>query len=136
MQVYGVDLALWYAEGRVDGLLDLIDNLPGASRLTEAVTNDPEAAEELARLRLSDDSEKPDWAPRVAEFGLTEHLLSQIIDLLQSQIGVSIKAAGGKPGDVKPTPRPRTEIDAAVARLEREWTVDFLGHLGFDESYI
>jgi len=131
-----VDLALWYAEGRVDALLDLIDNLPSASRFTEAVATDPEAAEELARLRLNDDSEKAPWAPRVAEFGLTEHLLSQIIDLLQSQIGVAIKVAGGKPGDVKPAPRPRTEIDNAVERLEREWTVDFLGRLGFDETYI
>lgn len=131
-----MDLALWYADGRVDGLLDLIENLPGASRYYEAIQNDPEMAEELARLRLNKGDDKQEWSPRVAEFGLTEHMLRDLIHEVRAMRAEAKQLQGQKPGDVQPFPAPRTEVDAAVERLEREWTVDFLGSLGFDESYI
>jgi len=127
-----VDLAEWYAAGRWVGLLELIDMLPAACRFNEAILNDPDMARELARLP------KPDgeWSPRVSEFKLDHHMFQVMIsELKQIKQGV-IAAAGGKPSHEKPFPAPRTEIDNAVAAMEREWAEDFISQFGFDASDI
>lgn len=130
-----MDLSEWLENGRVRALLDVIDQLPSASRLYEAMVNDPAEAATLAKARLNaGDSEE--WSPRVSEFDLTAHMLRELIHETRMMRAVLIQANGGKPGELKPFPAPRTEIDAAVERLEREWTEDFLGKLGFDKSYI
>ena len=130
MQVYGVDLAEWYAAGRWVALLDLIDMLPAACRLNEAIANDPEAARQIARMPQPEG----EWSPRVSEFGLEAHMLREIIHELKALRQVSIAAAGGKPGEDKPFPGPRTEIGKAIEALEREWAEDFMSQFGFDAS--
>lgn len=130
-----MDLSEWLENGRVRALLDVIDQLPAASRLYEAMVNDPEEADTLARARMSA-TDSPEWSPRVSEFDLTAHMLRELIHETKMTRAVLIQAHGGKPGELKPFPAPRTAIDAAVERLEREWTVDFLGKFGFDETYI
>jgi len=122
-----VDLAEWYAAGRWVALLDYIDGLPSACRLNEAIVNDKEAAAEIARMPQSSE----EWAPRVAEFDLTAHLLREILHAVKSNGQIAISAAGAKPGEVKPFPSPRTEIDRAIEALEREWTESFIQQFGF-----
>jgi hypothetical protein len=132
MEVYGVDLAEWYAAGRWVALLDFIDGLPSACRLNEAITNDPEAAAAIANMPTPDQ----EWAPRVAEFDLHAHLMRAILHAIQSNGQISLAAAGGKPGEIKPFPAPRTEIDRAIAALERDWAESFVGKFGFDAADI
>ena len=132
MQVYGVDLAEYYAAGRWVALLDYIDGLPSACRLNEAIVNDKEAAAQIAAMPKSDE----EWAPSVSEYDLTAHLLREILHAVKSLRQVSVAAAGGKPGTDKPFPAPRTEIDRAIAALEREWAESFVGKFGFDATDI
>ena len=127
-----MDLAEWYAAGRWVGLLDLIDMLPAACRLNEAISNDPEAARELARLPRPEG----EWSPRASEYNLTHQMLSQLI-FATEQVGQAVIAgAGGKPVAPKPFPTPRTAVDDAIAALEREWAEDFVTKFGFDASDI
>ena len=113
-------------------LLDYIDGLPSACRLNEAIVNDKETAAELAALPKPDE----EWAPRVSEFGLTEHMLRELIHEVKQLRQATIAVAGGKPGQERPFPAPRTEIDRAIAALEREWAESFVGRFGFDASDI
>ncbi|URC18055.1 tail assembly chaperone [Arthrobacter phage Cole] len=132
MEVYGVDLAEWYVAGRWVALLDFIDGLPNACRLNGAIVNDPEMAELIASQPKSDD----EWAPPFAEFDLNAHLLREVLHAVKSLRQVSMAAAGGKPGEEKPFPAPRTEIDRAIAELDRQWVEEFAARLGFDATDI
>ena len=132
MQVYGVDLAEWYAAGRWVALLDFIDMLPGACRLNEAIANDPEVARELARMPRPEG----EWAPRVSEFDLNAHLLRELIHETKQLKQATIAASGNKPPPEKPIPGPKTALDAAMAAAEREWAVDFVQQFGFDAADI
>lgn len=127
-----MDVAEWYAAGRWVGLLELIDGLPSACRLNEAIVNDKETAAELAQLP------KPEreWAPGVAEYDLHAHILRDLVNEVRSLTAVTIAAAGGKPGEVKPFPVPRTEIDRAIQAAERDWAESFVSQYGFDAADI
>ena len=127
-----MDLAEWYAGGRWVALLDLIDGLPTACRLNEAIVNDPEAAEVIAAMPKSTD----EWSPRVAEFDLTAHLLREILHAVKGNGQISIGVAGGKPGELKPFPAPVTAVDRAIAAAERQWAESFVARLGFDATDI
>lgn len=130
MQVYGVDLAAWWQEKRWAALLDFIDGLPGASRLNEAMANDHELA---AILALEPDPTEP-WAPRASEYGLTEMILSQIVDGIKALQHTSIAVAGGKPGEMKPFPGPRTAVDLRRAANERQALENAAALFGFDPA--
>lgn len=131
-----MDLAEWYAGGRWAALLELIDQLPSNNRLNEAVANDPEAAKKLAALSLNKDPGAEPWAPKLSEFDLTAHLLREILHAVKASGQTAIAAAGGKPGEIKPFPAPRTEIDRAIEAAERTWAIEFVGQFGFDASDI
>ena len=118
--------------GRWVALLDFIDGLPSACRLNEAIVNDKEAAEQIAAMPKPDE----EWAPSVSEYDLNAHLLREILQANKALIQVTIAAAGGKPGQDKPFPAPRTEIDRAIAALERQWAESFVGKFGFDANDI
>jgi hypothetical protein len=132
MEVYGVDLAEWYAAGRWVALLDYIDGLPGASRLNEAIVNDKETAAEIAAMPRSDE----EWAPRVSEFGLAEHMLREVIHELKQLRQATIAVSGNKPPAEKPFPVPRTEVERAIENIERQWAESFVGKFGFDANDI
>lgn len=134
MSEYGVDLAEWYAAGRWVALLDYIDMLPSACRLNEAIVNDPEAAKAIADAQQGKESEP--YAPRTAEWDLTATLLSEIVNGLQVLTAATIKVNGGKPGNIKPFPTPRTKIQAAMKAAEREWAEEFVQQLGFSPEDI
>lgn len=124
-----MDLAEWYRAGRWVALLELLDMLPAASRLNEAIANDPEAAKAIAEAHQG--KEETSWAPRTSEWDLTATLLSDISNGIKVLTAATIKVNGGKPGDVKPFPTPKTEIQAAMKAAEREWAVQFAGQFGF-----
>lgn len=135
----GVDLRQWWRERRFRALLELIDQLPGASRLNEAIQNDPEQAEIIAlhieeqkRKAAETGAEQSPWSPRVSEYDLHANLLR---DLIQATLGLRaavIASGGGKPGQIPDYPAPITEVDKATARLERAWAHSVLERFGFD----
>lgn len=122
-----MDLAQWYAAGRWVALLDYIDMLPSASRLNEAISNDPERARELAQLPES--TEK--WTPRVSEYNLYAIIGREILAELSTLRATLVAVNGGKPKPSKPFPAPLTEIDRARASLETEFVEDLAGLLGY-----
>lgn len=97
-------------------LLDLIDGLPTASRLTRAMMDDPEVAEQIL------DAEDPsaEWSPPLSEFGLAESYLAAISEKIDGLTAAVIAAAGGKPEKPAPAPRPRTALDVARERRSQQ----------------
>ena len=130
-----MDLAEWYAAGRWVGLLELIDNLPTACRLNEAVANDPESAEVLARMS-ADRPAGGEWSPRLSEFDLHATIQREILHAIKSLASITIAAAGSQPGEQKPFPAPVTEIDRAMEAMSRNWTEEFVQQFGFSKEDI
>lgn len=128
-----MDLAAWVAEGRYVGLLELIDMLPSACRLKEAIAQDEEAAEYILSLPENEGEGEP-WSPPVAEFNLTNSLLTALINEVKMLRQSGQAVAGGKPKSEKPFPTPRTAVDRVRERHEAEWASDTLKLLGFDAN--
>lgn len=122
-----MDLADFIARKRWVAVLEYIDQLPDANRLNEAILNDPDEAARLAALPPS----KKQWSPRVSEYNLAAHMQRDQINLLATISQQLVGLAHGKPRQPKLFPAPRTELDRAVARIERQHIEDIAGLLGF-----
>lgn len=131
MEVYGVDLTAWFAQRRWVALLEYLDGLPTASRLNEAIMNDPATAAYLAEISMQDEGEKTPYAPRVAEWDIHATLLREAVDGIKGLRATLIGVNGGKPGTIQPFPSPRTAIEAAKEAAEKRWAVDFSAQFGF-----
>lgn len=130
-----MDLGQWWAARRWVALLELIDQLPLASRLNEAIQNDPEQAELIARAReAAPQGEAQAWSPRFAEYDLHAHLLRDVIKALLGVQAAVVAQATGKAPTVPDYPRPLTEVDRAIGRAERRWAQNILANFGFDPS--
>lgn len=86
--------------------------------------DDPEVAEQI--LAQEDEQQKDDWHPSLAEYGLTEQLLTQIVDGLHVLQAAVVGAAGGKPERPKPFPRPRTQVDVIRERRSQETQAEII----------
>lgn len=126
-----MDLAEWFRARRWVALLELIDMLPAACRLNEAIADDPETARYLAQLRLDKNPGAGEWSPRVSEYDLHALLMREIIQRLDGIYQASVANTGNKPPQIPPFPAPKTAIDKAVAAAEREWTEEFVQKFGF-----
>lgn len=134
---YGVDLGVWLASRRYRSLLILINQLPDASRLNEAVQNDPEQAERIARSRfeLEGTEDEPVWSPKVREFSLVAMLLREVRESINRLHETTASAHGGKL-KIPPMASPETEIDRALIRIERAWSASVLTRYGFKEDQL
>lgn len=137
MEVYQIDLPAWLAARRYRAVLELIDELPQACRLQEAILNDPEQAQliladELARdeaellgyvrgvdvdpddLRDTSDEEdqaQPLWRPRLRDWDTAAIQRAAIHAQLVALNHNTVRAANGKPGTPQYLPAPRTLVD-------------------------
>lgn len=127
-----MDLAVWWRARRWRALLELIDQLPDASRLREAIYNDPEQARLIALSREYSSPEEEDdeeqqqlWSPKFSEFTLTALLLREIVHNTAA-------AAGAK----RPfyIPAPLTEVDRQLEQLALAHTVQIGSRYGFSPS--
>lgn len=135
MQVFGVDLAEWVVAGRWEALLELIDQLPAACRLNEAIAQDEEAAESLLELQeASGGAGRAEWSPRVSEFDLTNSLLVSLINEVKTLRLSGQAMAGAKPKKEDPFPTPRTALERVRARLEMEAAKELSFAFGFSEE--
>ena len=126
-----MDLAQWVAGGRWEALLELIDQLPSACRLNEAIAQDDDAADEIVALTGGEGSEGPAWSPRVAEFDLPSSLLVSLINEVKMLRQSGQAVAGGKPKSEKPFPTPKTAIDRARERQDLNLFRDMQSKFGF-----
>lgn len=129
---YGVDLAEWYVAGRWVALLELLDMLPRACRLNEALAQDPELAAAMAELPEPKDT----WRPSIAENNLTAMTMALVLDAVKDLKQTIIASVGGKPSAVKPFPTPRTALQKYKADQERRWAEEEVMRWGFDASDI
>lgn len=127
--MYGVDLAVWWRERRWAGLLELIDELPAASRFNEAVLNDREFAKEVVAQESENREDAPEWAPKISEFDLHATLLRDVIQALQGVQAAVIAAAGGKPPKIIPYPAPKTALEEVRQEALQEWADDLISRL-------
>jgi len=121
-----VDLAAWWRARRWKALLELIDELPAASRFNEAVLNDREFAEAVVAQEAGD---RPGWAPRVSEFDLHATLLRDVIQALQGVQAAVIVASGNKPPKIIPYPAPRTVLEEVREEALQQWADDLISRL-------
>jgi len=122
-----VDLAAWWRARRWRALLELIEQLPPASRFQEAVHNDPEQARFIAMAREfgpdgDEDDEREPWAPPMSQYDLVAMLLREIAQNTAA-------AAGAKKPNYIPTPR--TEVDRQVEILRMQHVVSIGSRYGF-----
>lgn len=134
-QVYGVDLSEYLGQGRWRAVLELVEELPWASRFREAQLNDPEYADAIAEQQLFVDPDKPDDGPRISEFGPVEQKLTLLIEYTKALLMWTQKGAGVKsPKPIKPELTPKTLVSALVERKEQEVGYEIATQFGFSES--
>lgn len=108
---YGVDL-LDFFRGRYSWrkLALMIQKLSSRALFHEALLDDAEFAEQFV------DAPESSSAPRVSEYTAEVSRLDLVIEHLAALTATVTALAGGRPGRLKPMPRPET----ALTRLERE----------------
>lgn len=121
-----MDLVAWWQARRWAGLLELIDELPPASRLNEALLNDKEIAQEIVARETGEESE---WSPRVSEFDLHALLLRDIMQAIQGVQAAVIAGAGGKPPSISPYPSPKTALDEIRQQELENWADNLISQL-------
>jgi hypothetical protein len=87
-------------------LANLLERLPMSSAFREAMLDDPEVAEELAKQPEA----KEPGRPRLSEFDTHTALLTDILDRLGDVFAAVIVTSGGRQPKVKPAPRPLTGV--------------------------
>lgn len=122
-EVYGVSLAEIVYERRWVELVDLLSQLPQASRFWAAVVDDDEYAEQVAEAYLyrdDDEDEPPSWAPPFRDYTAMYQLTTQIYDAVSNLTYTTAKVNGAKAKKPKPFPTPRTAIDEAKSKAQRQ----------------
>ncbi|WP_435199581.1 hypothetical protein [Janibacter sp. GS2] len=113
MQVYGVDLTAWWQARRWRDLLDLIDQMPPASRTREAIFNDDANADALLDAELAQPDEP--FRPPMRSYDLSTFLLLRISNQLTAVLGADEFLEG-----------PRTAVDTARDRRRSAEALDII----------
>lgn len=112
----GLELGKLWRARKFRKLLRLIDQLPAATRFSNAVANDEEHVERLLASGVQP-SQTPS-GPSLSEWTPIVSLLTDISDQLQGLTVATLAAggAGAKAGKVKPRPRPSTAFETVRHR--------------------
>lgn len=113
---YGLDLVDFFrGKHSWRKFWNLLDRLPVASHYREAVLSDPEVA-----AAMLDQPAGPPGRPALSEWTPLVAGVTNLADLLMVAISRLESLAGGKPGQVKPQPRPITAVDVLEAQRRRQ----------------
>lgn len=111
----GMDLGELWRNGKRRRILNLITQLPQASRFAAAVANDPEHVEAI--LEATKNDPQKEVSPPLSTWTTDTDFLAQIKDTLEVTLAVLVRANGGSSRKVKPVKRPQTAFaDAAEKR--------------------
>lgn len=124
-----MDLARWWRARRWRALLELIDQLPMASRYAEAIANDPQQARLVVEAQEKQGRSGESWKPRYAEFDVHARMLRDVIQAVMGVQAAVIAAAGNRPPPMESYPAPVTEIERAVQRATEEWADSLISRL-------
>lgn len=105
-------------------LLNITSRLPVSSAFVEAQLNDPEYAEWVLAQ-----PERPPQPPRLTDWTPEVAALTDLRDRVVELIGVTVRAANGKPGPFRPAPRPVTAIDRARAQARNRRHQDLVAEV-------
>lgn len=122
-------LSDWWRCRRWRALLELIIELPHASRFYEARNNDPEFALEVAKTEREREQEgkpRPPWRPAARDWSLEAQLLREIREAVIAVRNATIRVAGGNPKTIRPIPSPRTAIDEAREELSKQGQLEII----------
>lgn len=114
-QTYSLDLGKLWRSGEHARALRLIHQLPQASRFNGAVANNPEHVEQIVKAT---GGQQTAYHPPLSEWHIENDQLASIKESIDTLVGVQIARGGGKPGKVRPMPRPRTEFASARERVK------------------
>lgn len=131
-----MDLSEWLEDGRWSATLELIEQLPWASRFREALLNDHDFADAIAeqQVRQQDDDQSDD-GPRVSEFGPVEQRLTTLIELSKAQLAWLQKSAGvKKPKPLKPERPVTTLVSELVKQKEQQAGFEIAQLFGFERQ--
>lgn len=120
----GWDVVDLWEQGRYAFTLNLIDHLPRASAYRQALAEDDEWAEQLPYEALVP---RGDVRPLWSEWTPEVEMLAAAVDRLGENIAAQVAAAGGKPGHVKPWPRPESAAERVRRRREQEMAERVIG---------
>lgn len=117
-----MDLAGWIRKRRWRGLLELIQELPPASRFAEAQLNDPILAASIAVAEREQErrGKSAAWRPKYSEWDLHAQLLREVREAVYSARDHIVSSMGQKPKAVPVLPGPETEVDNAKRRLQEQ----------------
>lgn len=125
LEVYGVDLHEIVRARRVRYALDLIDGLPSASRLRQAMLDDREVAEQIIaeQDRSEADGHVPEeWRLQVSENTPTVIMLTRILQAIDELTGLNVTQVtqGKKKHKPRRLPTPKTAVDTVRDEKTRE----------------
>lgn len=100
-------------------MLNLIDRLPQNTHYHHALMHDEEYAEFLAKLKEAGEIDSK-AAPRWETWSSEREGLARVEDATRQLGNVMMGAFGGKPGELKPAPRPDSLIAKATAKVKSQ----------------
>ena len=124
LQGLGVDLGEAWRSRRWRWLLNIVDHLPNHTYFAEAVSNDEEHAEMLAKAEAAQTKgakDRPAWTPPLRTWTPEVDVLTRVLDAVNALKYVTIAAnseKGKAPRPPEPAPRPKTAIERARARAD------------------
>lgn len=112
---HGIDIDQLFLDRQWRRLIAYIDRIPSNSCYSEAVANDEEHADMIARAMAErgEDGEAGSYHPPLRTWGQAESLLAQIHDAIKNQTQTIIASNGGNPVPVEPLPRPTSVLAEA-----------------------
>lgn len=120
-------------QGRVVELIDLLSQLPKASRWWGALMDDADYAEMVAEASLyrdDDGDDPPSFAPAFRDYTPLYQLTAQVHDAIGVLNYTTGAVQGAKMKKPKPWPIPETAIDKAQSAAQLDHANDFLAKLG------
>lgn len=121
-------MAAEYKARRWKKLLVLIEQLPSASRFTQAYLTDENNADQLALAQLAAEKDQDGKPADVSfkEWNLQASQLAVLIDAIHSLNATVVAVGGGKPPRIEPHPRPRSVGAKALEAARAEAMDDFV----------
>jgi hypothetical protein len=117
----GISAGELWRERRWRELYSYIKQLPSDSRVNHLIANDEEYLEKA--LANQDKNRTPGQSgpsgPSMAEWNLTNALLTKLVNAVRQNTEVTKAAAGGKAGNIQPERGPVTAADKVLNRLRQ-----------------